>query len=66
MCKLRAVNTPLNTTSINYIVYYRYSVIDRVRLVGGTIVIDSKELAGTTIHVRVPLGAERDSQGAAG
>lgn len=42
------------------------SMQERVRLVGGTIVIDSKPLGGTTIHVRVPLGAERDSQGAAG
>jgi len=31
------------------------SMQERVRLVGGTISIDSKPLAGTTIHVRVPL-----------
>ena len=42
------------------------SMQERVRLVGGTIVIDSEPLAGTTIHVRVPLGSEHDSQRAAG
>ena len=31
------------------------SMQERVRLVGGTIVIDSKPLAGTTIHVSVPF-----------
>jgi PAS domain S-box-containing protein len=36
------------------------SMRERVRLVGGTIVIDSKPLAGTTIRVCVPLGKERD------
>ena len=35
------------------------SMQERVRLVGGTIVIDSKPLAGTTIHVRVPFRTER-------
>jgi len=35
------------------------SMQERVRLVGGSIVIDSKRLAGTTIHVRVPFKAER-------
>ena len=38
---------------------------ERVRLVGGTIVIDSKLLGGTTIDVRVPFGAERGSQNVA-
>jgi PAS domain S-box-containing protein len=42
------------------------SMQERVRLVGGTIVIDSKPLGGTTIHVRVPLGAERSFQRAPG
>jgi PAS domain S-box-containing protein len=40
------------------------SMQERVRLVGGTIVIDSKPTAGTTIHVCVPFGAERSSQAA--
>ena len=38
------------------------SMQERVRLVGGTIVIDSRPTAGTTIHVCVPLRAERSSQ----
>ena len=38
------------------------SMQERVRLVGGTIVIDSKPLAGTTVHVCVPCRAERDCQ----
>ena len=41
------------------------SMQERVRLVGGTIVIDSKLLGGTTIDVRVPFGAERGSQNVA-
>jgi len=36
------------------------SMQERVRLVGGTIVIDSKPEAGTEIQVCVPMGAERD------
>jgi signal transduction histidine kinase len=36
------------------------SMQERIRLVGGTIVIDSKPEAGTTIRVCVPFGAERD------
>jgi signal transduction histidine kinase len=40
------------------------SMQERVRLVGGTIVIDSKPSAGTTIHVCVPF-AERTAQTAA-
>jgi PAS domain S-box-containing protein len=34
------------------------SMRERVRLVSGTIVIDSKPQAGTTIQVRVPIGTE--------
>jgi PAS domain S-box-containing protein len=41
------------------------SMQERVRLVGGTIVIDSKLLCGTTIEVRLPFGAGRGSQKAA-
>jgi len=42
------------------------SMQERVRLVGGTIVIDSKPRAGTTIRVSVPFGAEPCSQGLLG
>jgi len=38
------------------------SMRERVRLVDGTFVIDSKSMGGTTIHVRVPLDSERASQ----
>jgi len=38
------------------------SMQERVRLVNGTITIESKAMGGTTIHVRVPLDSERDSQ----
>jgi len=34
------------------------SMRERVRLVNGTISIESKSMSGTTIHVRVPLGSE--------
>jgi PAS domain S-box-containing protein len=34
------------------------SMRERVRLVNGTISIESKPMGGTTIHVRVPLGSE--------
>jgi len=34
------------------------SMHERVRLVGGTILIDSRRLVGTTIRVRVPFRAE--------
>jgi len=34
------------------------SMRERVRLVSGTIVIESKPMHGTTIHVRVPFGCE--------
>jgi signal transduction histidine kinase len=40
------------------------SMRERVRLVGGTIMIDSKPSARTTIHVCVPI-AERNAQTAA-
>jgi PAS domain S-box-containing protein len=42
------------------------SMHERVRLVGGTIVVDSKLMAGTTIHVRVPFSAKTRSQMTAG
>jgi PAS domain S-box-containing protein len=42
------------------------SMKERTRLVNGTIAIESKPMAGTTIHVRVPLGSELGSQRAAG
>jgi signal transduction histidine kinase len=38
------------------------SMRERVRLVNGTISIQSKLMGGTTIHVRVPLGLGRDLQ----
>jgi len=41
------------------------SMQERVRLVGGTIAIESKPTGGTTIHVRVPLASECRSQDAA-
>src|SRR6201987_1809024 len=34
------------------------SMRERVRLVNGTIAIESRPMGGTTIHVRVPLGSE--------
>ena len=42
------------------------SMQERVRLVNGTISIESKPMVGTTIHVRVPLGSKDSSQRAAG
>ena len=42
------------------------SMGERVRLVSGTIVIESKPMGGTTIHVRVPFDSEQGSQRAAG
>jgi PAS domain S-box-containing protein len=42
------------------------SMHERVRLVSGTIVIKSKPMGGTTIHVRVPLNSGSDSMRAAG
>ena len=41
------------------------SMQERVRLVGGTLVIDSKPEAGTTIHVCVPFDAEHHFEKAA-
>lgn len=42
------------------------SMQERVRLANGTIFIESKPMGGTTIHVRVPLASEQDSQRQAG
>jgi len=42
------------------------SMQERVRLVNGTIGIESKPMGGTTIHVRVPLGSEKLSERAVG
>jgi PAS domain S-box-containing protein len=42
------------------------SMQERVRLVNGTISIESKPMAGTTVHVRVPFVSEHDSRRAAG
>jgi PAS domain S-box-containing protein len=42
------------------------SMQERVRLVNGTIEIQSKPMGGTSIHVRVPFGSEHASQRAAG
>jgi PAS domain S-box-containing protein len=42
------------------------SMRERVRLVNGTIAIQSKPMGGTTVHVRVPLGWGGDSIRAAG
>ena len=41
------------------------SMQERVRLVNGTIAIESKPMAGTTIHVRVPLRSEAKRETAA-
>ena len=41
------------------------SMRERVRLVNGTIDIQSKPMGGTTIHARVPLTSEHGSQGVA-
>jgi signal transduction histidine kinase len=38
------------------------SMRERVRLVNGTIAIDSRPMGGTTVHVRVPLESERESE----
>jgi len=42
------------------------SMRERVRLLNGTIDIQAKPMAGTTIHVRVPLGSETLSERAVG
>jgi PAS domain S-box-containing protein len=42
------------------------SMQERVRLVNGTIEIQSKPMGGTSIHVRVPFGSEHAYQRAAG
>jgi hypothetical protein len=42
------------------------SMRERVRLVNGTITIESKPMGGTTIHCRVPLEAQQAFQQKAG
>jgi PAS domain S-box-containing protein len=42
------------------------SMRERVRLVNGTIAIDSKPMGGTSIHVRIPLKSEHNSEAQAG
>ena len=42
------------------------SMRERIRLINGTISIESKPMGGTTIHVRVPLAVEHKEQRAAG
>lgn len=42
------------------------SMHERVRLVNGTIVIDSKPMRGTRIHVRIPIESEQRAKWAAG
>ena len=42
------------------------SMRERVRLINGTIAIESKPAAGTTIHVRVPMDTEPETQRKAG
>jgi PAS domain S-box-containing protein len=42
------------------------SMQERIRLVNGTIEIQSKPMGGTTVHVRVPLSSENASERAAG
>jgi signal transduction histidine kinase len=42
------------------------SMRERVRLVNGTIAIESKPMHGTTIHVRLPFDSARASEPAAG
>src|SRR5437867_3161714 len=42
------------------------SMQERVRLVNGTIAIDSEPMVGTAVHVRVPLDSKRRSQRSAG
>jgi signal transduction histidine kinase len=42
------------------------SMKERVRLVNGTIAIESKPMGGTTIHACVPFGSEKFSERAVG
>ena len=42
------------------------SMRERVRLVNGTISIESKPMGGTTIHIRVPMGSDKLSERAVG
>ena len=55
------VETAMNKGGLGLI-----SMRERVRLVNGAIVIESKPMAGTTIQVRVPFASERRTQPAAG
>jgi signal transduction histidine kinase len=42
------------------------SMRERIRLVNGTIEIQSEPMGGTTVHVRVPFGSEKFSERAVG
>jgi signal transduction histidine kinase len=42
------------------------SMQERVRMLNGSLVIQSKPMAGTTIHLRVPFRFEHSDQRAAG
>ena len=42
------------------------SMRERVRMVNGTIAIESKPMTGTTIHVRVPIVSDQITQKLAG
>jgi len=42
------------------------SMMERVRLVNGTIAIESKPMVGTTIHVQVPFKSDSNTERAAG
>jgi PAS domain S-box-containing protein len=42
------------------------SIQERVRLLNGSVDIESKPMAGTTIHVRVPFGSDHATRRAAG
>jgi len=42
------------------------SMQERVRLINGTITIESRPMGGTSVHVQVPLGSGREAQQAAG
>ena len=42
------------------------SMQERVRIVNGTISIETKPMGGTTIHVRIPVAADEDSRLAVG
>jgi signal transduction histidine kinase len=42
------------------------SMQERVRLLNGSIEIQSRPMGGTTIHIKVPLGSEHVTRRAAG